>query len=135
MCTTILQRRCPAMYGPERLIQDLHVLGYEVELVTAKDNSRFAVIHNYEIQLGQFAGRIIDLGIPATANFPISAGSSIHVKDSPQLYEKQTIPNVRNVTDSILGSEWRYWSKNFGWAGERSARRLMSQINEVFKNA
>ena len=111
------------------------MLGYSVELVTVKDDSLFAVIHDYEIQLGQFAGRIIDLGIPATTNFPISAGSSIHIKASPQLFENQNIPNVRNVTDSILGSEWRYWSKNFGWAGERSARRLMSQINEVFKNA
>jgi hypothetical protein len=111
------------------------MLDYDVELVAAQGNSKFAVIHNYEIQLGQFAGRIIELGIPGTENFPISVGSSIHVKTSPQLYEKQNIPNVRNITDSALGSEWRYWSKNFGWAGERSARRLMSQINEVFKNA
>jgi len=123
------------MYGPERLIQDLQMLGYEAKLVAVNDNSKFAIILNYEIQLGQFAGRIIELGIPAPANFPISAGSSIHVKASPQLYEKQSIPNVRNVTDSVLGSEWLYWSKNFGWVGERTARRLMSQINEVFKNA
>ena len=107
----------------------------KLKLVTVNGNSKFAVIPNYEIQLGQFAGRIIDLGIPTTANFPISAGSSIHVKASPQLYERQNVPNVRNVTDSVLGSEWLYWSKNFGWAGERTARRLMSQINEVFKNA
>lgn len=123
------------MYGPERLIQDLHMLGYEVELVAVMDNNKFAIIRNYEIQLGQFTGRIIDLGIPATVNFPISVGSSIHVKASPQLYEKHSVPNIRNITDSALGSEWRYWSKNFGWVGERSARRLMSQINEVFKNA
>jgi hypothetical protein len=123
------------MYGPDRLIQDLQKLGYDVELVTVKDNCKFAVIHNYELQLGQFAGRIIDLGIPATVNFPISVGASIHVKADPQLYDLQNIPNVRNVTNSVLGSEWRYWSKNFGWAVERSARRLMSQINEVFKNA
>jgi hypothetical protein len=111
------------------------MLGYEVELVAVMDNNKFAIIRNYEIQLGQFTGRIIDLGIPATVNFPISVGSSIHVKASPQLYEKHSVPNIRNITDSALGSEWRYWSKNFGWVGERSARRLMSQINEVFKNA
>lgn len=123
------------MYGPERLIQDLRSLGYDVELVVVTDNNVFAVIHNFEIELGRFAGRIIELGIPATNNFPITVGASIHIKSEPQLYEKQNIPNVRNVTDSVLGSEWRYWSKNFGWAEERSARRLMSQINEVFKNA
>lgn len=124
------------MYGPERLINDLRDLGFlDVELVTAKDGNKFAIIHGYEAPLGQFAGRIIDLGIPATADFPKTVGSSIHVKANPQLFDKQNIQGVRNITDSILGSEWRYWSKNFGWVGERSARRLMSQINEVFKNA
>ncbi len=123
------------MYGPERLVSDLRDLGYDVELVTAKDGNKFAVIHNYEVLLGRFAGRIIDLGIPATADFPRTVGSSIHVKAKPQLFEKQNVPGVRNIMESPLGDEWRYWSKNFGWAGEHSARRLLSQINEVFKNA
>jgi hypothetical protein len=125
------------MYGPERLINDLRQLGFsDLELVRTGNGSSFAVILGYQILLGQFAGRVIDLGIPATADFPRSVGSSIHVKANPQLLEKHnTIPGVRNIIDSALGQEWRYWSKNFGWAGERSARRLISQINEVFKNA
>jgi hypothetical protein len=52
------------------------------------------------------------------------------------LYEyEDTAPNVRNITRSVLGPEWRYWSHNFGWQGERSARRLISQINGIFLNA
>jgi hypothetical protein len=124
------------MYGPERLFNDLSDLGFDGELVTAKDGNQFAIIHNYEVLLGQFAGRVIDLGIPATVDFPRTVGSSIHVRAKPQLFEKQNIPGVRNITDSILGEEWLYWSRNFGWAGgERTARRLISQINEVFNNA
>jgi hypothetical protein len=124
------------MYGPDRLVCELRDLGFAgVELVNASDGNKFAIIRNYEITLGQFTGRIIDLGIPATADFPRTVGSSIHVRAIPQLFEKHSVPNVRNIIDSSLGNEWRYWSKNFGWAEERSARRLISQINEVFKNA
>lgn len=123
-------------YGPERLIADLRALGYEpVELVTGSDSSSYAVIPGYEVQLGRFAGRTIDLGIPATPNFPLSVGSSIQVRANPQLYDTTNLPGIRNVQASPLGGEWRYWSKNFGWSQERSARRLMSQINEVFQNA
>jgi hypothetical protein len=124
------------MYGPERLINDLRNLGFTgVTLATVTDGNKFAIIRDYEITLGQFSGRIIDIGIPATADFPRTVGSSIHVRALPQLFEKQNVPGVRNIIDSPLGNEWRYWSKNFGWAEERSARRLISQINEVFKNA
>jgi hypothetical protein len=58
------------------------------------------------------------------------------VRAEPQLYElTDSIPNVRNIQPSALGGEWRYWSKNFGWTDERSARRLMSQVNTVFHDA
>jgi hypothetical protein len=54
----------------------------------------------------------------------------------PQLFDTtDTLPDVRNITTSALGSEWRYWSHNFGWSQERSARRLMSQVNRVLANA
>lgn len=118
-------------------MSDLLLLGFsDVKLVRVGNGNVFAIIYGYQILLGKFTGRVIDLGIPATADFPRSIGSSIHIKANPQLFEKHdTIPGVRNIIDSPLGPDWRYWSKNFGWADERSARRLISQINEVFKNA
>jgi hypothetical protein len=90
------------------------------------------------VPLGRFAGRTIDLGIPATPDFPRTVGASIHVRCSPQLLEKtDSAPNIRNIIDSPLGAEWRYWSNNFAWQGEaeRSAARLMSKINGVFERA
>jgi hypothetical protein len=125
------------MYGPDRLIEELTALGHRAELVTANGNA-FAVIRGYQVPLGRFAGRVIDLAIPATADFPRSVGASIHVRCSPQLFEKaDTVPNVRNIIDSALGPEWRYWSHNFYWQGEteRSAARLMAKINGVFERA
>lgn len=125
------------IYGPERLIADLQNLGYkQVKLVTGTDGSRYAMIPSYEIQLGRFVGRVIDLAIPATPNFPQSVGASIHVRTDPQLLDyKDSAPNVRNIITSALGNEWRYWSYNFNWTAERTARRLMSQINRIFENA
>lgn len=125
------------MYGAERLIAELRAVGHGAELVTVNGNS-FAVISEFEVPVGRFAGRIIDLGIPATPDFPRTVGASIHVRCTPQLFEKtDTVPNVRNIIDSGLGSEWRYWSHNFGWQGEtqRSAARLMAKINGVFERA
>jgi len=121
-------------FGPDRFIADLEALGYTVERVQAEGGEIFAVLRDHEIVPGIFSGRIIDLGLQCTADFPRSVHSAIHVRAVPQLYETAHIPNVRNVTASVLGDEWRYWSHNFGWSAndERSARTLMSQINSIF---
>ncbi|WP_020677335.1 hypothetical protein [Geopsychrobacter electrodiphilus] len=122
-------------YGPERLRKDLLDLGHCVEEVKS-NGITYVVIPGYEVEMGRFQGHIIDLGIPSTPDFPRTAAPSIHVKTNPQLLDKKdSIPGVRNITDSPLGPEWRYWSRNFGWNGtEKSARRLMNQIKGVFAN-
>ncbi len=122
-------------YGPDRLVAELELLGYTVE-TRIPNGAVFAVLPGYEVAIGQFAGRIIDLGIQATPDFPRSVHAAIHVQADPHLYEIHSVPNVRTVMASQLGSDWRYWSHNFGWAGEeRTARRPMSQINTIFERA
>jgi len=124
------------MYGAERLLFDLKELGYDAELIVGHDGNKFGVIRKYEVEIGRFMGRVIDLGIMATQDYPRSVAAAIHVKAEPQLFEKEdTIPNVRNIIDSGLGADWRYWSKNFNWEVERTTRRLLSQINTIFKDA
>lgn len=123
------------MYGPKRLIADLGELGYKATLVEAGDN-QFAVISGYEVEIGRFKDRVIDLGIMATADYPRTVAAAIHVQANPQLFEKSdSVANVRNITDSQLGEGWRYWSHNFQWTEERTTRRLISQINGIFKDA
>ena len=124
------------MYGVSRLLRDLEALGYAVREVRAPDGTSFVVISAFVIPCGRFLDREIDLGLQATADFPRTVASAIHIRANPQLFEPtDTIPNVRNITSSVLGPEWRYWSHNFGWTDERSARRLMSQVNRIFANA
>ena len=123
------------VYGSERLLADLKNLGFIAEIVASGDGNNYVVIRQYEIEIGRFAGRVIDLGILATPDYPRSVASAIHVKAEPQLLEKGNVPNVRNITDSGLGTDWWYWSKNFNWNGERNTRRLISQINTIFKDA
>jgi hypothetical protein len=123
-------------YGAERLIEDLEAMGFKVESVTIDPGGIFAVLRDYLIEAGKFEGRVIDLGLQCTQDFPRSVASAIHVKATPQLFETtDTIPNIRNIAASQLGLEWRYWSKNFNWTSERTARRLISQINRIFLDA
>lgn len=127
------------MFGFDRLVSDLQVLGYDrVERMTGNRGIMFAVIRGYLVPVGRFSDRVIDLAIPAPADYPKTFGSSIHVRANPQLLECGSVANVRNITTSELGGEWRYWSKNFNGSrgtGDRDTRRLLSQINEVFLNA
>lgn len=124
------------MYGLARLLRDLEALGYHVGERRAPDGTPFAVISNFVVPCGRFVDRTIDLALQATPDFPRTVASAIHIRSNPQLFDAgDSVPNVRNITTSILGHEWRYWSYNFGWNEERSARRLMSQVNRIFANA
>jgi hypothetical protein len=124
-------------YGVERLLRELVGIGHPAEKVTAPGGNIFVVILRYEVPAGQFIGRIIDLGLQATPDFPNSVAAAIHVRAAPQLYECCNISNVRNVQASELGPEWRYWSKNFNWHLEqhKTARRYMAKVTTIFENA
>lgn len=125
-------------YGVDRFIEELTKLGYTVEKAAVNGAIVFAVLRSYEILVGKFQGRIIDLGLQAAPDYPNSVHSAIHVKATPQLYEPaENIQNVRNVQASQLGPEWRYWSKNFLWNAEKekTARRLMAKVTTIFEHA
>ncbi len=124
------------MYGAPRFLEDLQALGHEAGLVAAPDGTPFVVITGFVVPCGRFIDREIDVGLQATPDFPRTVASAIHVRADPQLFEQgDCVPNVRNIAASVLGPEWCYWSHNFGWQDERSARRLMSQVNRIFANA
>lgn len=130
-------------YGIDRLVAEIAALGHtnaskaQVAQPGSTEVLNYAVIPDYEVQIGRFAGRVIELALPAPADFPRSVGASIHVRADPQLLEIENVPNVRNIITSPLGSEWRYWSHNFNWSGERdkSTARLFAQINGIFDRA
>lgn len=124
------------MYGAPRLLEDLVALGHDAVPETAPDGTPFVMIRGFVVPCGRFVDRSIDLAIQSTPDFPRTVASAIHVRADPQLFDHcDSIQNIRNIVVSVLGPQWRYWSHNFGWQDERSARRLMSQVNRIFANA
>jgi hypothetical protein len=123
----------PMSYGIDRFLQDMVDIGYSPENKIGSDNQNYAVFRDFEIQTGRFQGRIIDLGIPVPNDYPRLIGSSIHIKTNPQLIDYCHIPNVVNVIQSALGTEWRYWSFSLQIYPENTAQNLMSQIHGIFQ--
>jgi hypothetical protein len=121
-------------FGVSRLVEDLNLLGFsEVSVIKDNTGQDYARIANYQIPAGSFAGRIIDLAIPAPAQYPQLFGASIHLKASPHLVALGNIPNVRNVLSSNLGVDWQYWSYCFHLNPTNPTSQLLSQINGVFR--
>lgn len=124
------------MYGPERLRGDLESLGYKATVMNGNDSQVYVIMLGFEVSSGRFAGCVIDLGVMGVANYPQGVAAAVHVRATPQLFEKtDTQAGVRNIQDSPLGPDWRYWSKNFNWESEKTTRRLISQINRIFEDA
>lgn len=124
------------IYGSECFISDFTNLGFQPELVKGVDGQLYAVFKDFEVPIGKFSGRIIDLALIIPSDYPRIVHSSIHVKATPQLFEKNdTLSGVRNIVDSGLGIKWRYWSCAFRAEPEDTAKHLMSQIIGVFRRA
>lgn len=125
------------MFGINKLIDDLRALEYlDVEHIQDSSGNSFALLRNFEVSVGKFAGRIVELAIPAPADYGRLVGSAIHLRSDPHLLEKSdSVPNVKNITDSSLGADWRYWSHRFEFYPEDTTKYLMLQINGVFKHA
>jgi len=122
------------LYGIDRFLQDLSEFGYSFEKLVGADKVDYAIILNFEVPVGRFQGRIIDLGIPIPTDYPRLVGSSIHIKATPQLLEyTDTLTNVRNIIVSQLGQEWRYWSFRLEAFPEKTAQNLIFQINGIFQ--
>jgi hypothetical protein len=92
------------------------------------------MIGGFTIPAGKFEGRVIDLAVPAPADYGRIVGSSMHIRSNPILVDYQNVPNVRNVIASNLGSEWRYWSFAFKFLSANPTEYLMSQIITILKN-
>ena len=124
-------------FGITRLIEDLKELGYEhTESIADAGGNTFALIKGFEVQASRFAGRIIDLAIPAPPDYGRIVGAAIHVRSVPHLLDvSDTVPGQKNIAASNLGPDWRYWSHQFTYNTEETTKHLMIQINGVFKHA
>lgn len=124
-------------FGIGRLVSDLRELGFaQAEPLLDPNKIPFGLIRDFEVGAGRFFRRRIDLAIPAPPEYGRLVGSAIHVRSTPHLLDKpDTVPGMRNITDSSLGSDWRYWSHQFIYYPEDTTKLLMLQINGVFRYA
>lgn len=124
------------MFGIAKLMDDLRALDHlYVEHIQDPSGNSFALLPKFEVVVGRFAGRIVELAIPAPSDYGRTVGAAIHLRSNPHLLEKSdTVPGVRNITDSSLGVDWRYWSHRFEYYPEDTTKFLMLQINGVFRH-
>lgn len=121
------------MIGASRLEQDLQQQGYKSLSILNEGGQAYVMIANFEVPVGSFAGRIIDLAIPAPIDYPRVCGASMHVRSTPQLVEFGQVQGLRNVIASPLGPDWQYWSYAFHARPGNTTGELMSQIHAVFR--
>lgn len=124
--------------GINLLIQELQNLGYSnVHVAVDSTGLSYAVLPNFKIPAGTFAGREIELAIPAPQDYPRSVGASMHILADPPLAPKGNIivggVTKRNIIDSNLGVQWQYWSYQFKARPSSPALELISQIHGIFQ--
>jgi hypothetical protein len=120
--------------GINRLLADLKLLGYNPEIIIDSTGLAYALITSFVIPAGRFEGKVIDLAIPAPADFGRMVGSSMHIRSKPILMDYQNVPNIRNVIASNLGADWRYWSFAFKFSPTDPTQYLLAQIVTILKN-
>lgn len=108
----------------EALAKEFERMGYSVD--RAFEQLGIVVIRGFVVGAGPHAGSKVDLGISGK-DFPFTPPSGIHVR--PMLRPV----GQRNVSNSPLGAEWQYWSRQLpNWAAERTAKHIISYVNKVF---
>lgn len=121
--------------GKERLFNDLKNMGFQVEHVVDSKGRSYVVILEFLIPIGQFLGMTIDLALPVPNDYPRVVGPCIHVRAAPQLLDnKDTVKGKRNIINSPLGNDWKYWSFRFDVSGVDPTKDLIAQVNGIFKN-
>lgn len=125
-----------SQYGKERLFNDLVLLGYRlIEHVHLTNGQDYVVLRDFKIEHGIFKDSVIDLALLAPKEYPRTVGPSIQVKSNPHLLDKKdSVSGKRNIIDSPLGAEWRYWSFRFMLSPNDPTKDLMTQINGIFRN-
>jgi hypothetical protein len=119
--------------GAQRLIQDLCDQGYkETRLLADSNGMQYVAIPEFVIPAGNFAGRIINLAIPAPTDYPRSTIASIHIQVIPHLVSFGNTGS-RNVIASPLGVDWQYWSYQFQISPTNPTSKLLAQINAIFR--
>jgi hypothetical protein len=122
--------------GVDRFIDDMRAKGWTVIGPLASGDQQWAIIDEYSVPAGRFAGNLIRIALPIPPDFPATCPAGFYV--SPKLIalpEMQSLAvHTRGETASLPG-EWQYWSRKFPdghiWKAGDNPGRLPPHWNGV----
>ena len=125
--------------GVNRLIEDMRAIGHAATGPFASNGWEWLIIENYVIMVGRFAGQVVRLAIPVSADYPATPPGGLYI--SPCIVPTTemgglNIHNRANETAGLAG-EWQYWSRPIPpgtWRPDNGARRLIAHWNTVMAN-
>lgn len=85
---------------------------FTTEVIKDSNKKEFFVITNYTIPSGILQGQKCNIAFEYRKNDPYLPASSIHIKPILVPMDMKDL-NLRTQASS-LGSDWQYWSRNFG---------------------
>jgi hypothetical protein len=104
--------------------------------ITGADGNR--VMFLYEIEVGRFAGRVVELGFVVPNEFPFNPPSGPHL--SPHLVPLHPANDLPHPSGGVhasdqFGANWQYWSRPYhNWAKtDRSTRAYLAFIRRLFE--
>lgn len=114
--------------GRTEFIEQLKALGYSTHELS---HGMIGVI--LVIPVGKNSGISIDLALQVPNDFPMNCPPGPHFKS---IDVKNWIEPSRNIHDSTLGGEWRYWSRPFpDWnRTEKTVRTYFAHLKNLLAN-
>jgi hypothetical protein len=114
----------------DSFIAEFTAMGFQIEVPKTE-----FIAFPFTIPVGKLAGTKIKLGLQILGDAPINPIPGPHI--SPPLLPPNTTaePHPKGgIHASPLGDGWQYWSRPFKeWKeGERTARRYMAHLNNLF---
>ena len=120
-----------------QFIQELQALGHTAQELVA-ENRRFLVF-DYEIPVGRFRGRSVQLGLEVQESYPMDAPPGPHFSQQLlPIHPQNDIPHpFGGVHNSPLGVDWQYWSRPFNeWAGtDKTVKTYLTHIKHLLETA
>lgn len=106
-------------------IDQLKALGFETQ-----ELNQSIVSIKYVIPIGKNRGKQVSIGFAVQDDFPMNCPAGLHFNASGTSDWKEA---RQNVSDSPLGSGWRYWSRLFpDWnRTDRSVKTFLAHVRNI----
>jgi hypothetical protein len=111
--------------SPSDFEEYLKTKNLKYDTVAGDGNKRIYRVSDYVIPNGNYAGTVVQLGLPIPADYPTTAPYGVHVKS------EKSFENIKNVNASFLGAGWQFWSRQINnWSpGRRNAQYYMDHVD------